>query len=114
MDENDIHRMIDSQLQVYTDLLASLVSKDSNIFGDPFEEKKNGMSFGSSMVADFLLYIFALKLYLARLFLQWKTNAFTALLPTSTTNSGQASQQLQLADYLCQRNSFQTLLKMLM
>jgi hypothetical protein len=40
VDENDIHRMIDSQLQVYTDLLASLVSKDSNIFGDPFEEKK--------------------------------------------------------------------------
>jgi hypothetical protein len=40
VDENDIHRMIDSQLQVYTDLHVSLVFKDSNIFGDAFEEKK--------------------------------------------------------------------------
>jgi hypothetical protein len=67
------------------------------------KRKRNGMSFGQSMVADYLLYILALKSYLARLFLQWKTNAFTALLPTSTTNSGQASQRLQLADYLLKK-----------
>jgi len=86
---DDIVNAAAVQLQAYTALHADLPfkSKIQRSLEILLKRKRNGMSFGPSMVADFLLYIVALKSYLARLFLQWKTNAFTALLPTSTTNS---------------------------
>ena len=94
--ESQIHNMIGEQLAGYTSLHDSLVVQRSLVI--LLKRKKNGMSFGPSMVAGFLLYIFALKSYLVRLSLLWKTNAFTAVQPTSTTNSGRASKQLQSAD----------------
>ena len=64
VDESDIHRMIDSQLQVYTDLHASLVSKDSNIFGDPFEEKKERYEFWPKYGSRFPALYFCAKIVL--------------------------------------------------
>ena len=64
VDESDIHMMIDSQLQVYTDLLDSLVSKDSNIFGDPFEEKKERYEFWPKYGSRFPALYFCAKIVL--------------------------------------------------
>jgi hypothetical protein len=64
VDESDIHMMIDSQLQVYTDLLVSLVSKDSNIFGDAFEEKKERYEFWPKYGSRFPALYFCAKIVL--------------------------------------------------
>jgi len=98
VDESDIHMMIDSQLQVYTDLHASLVSKDSKIFGDPFEEKKERYEFWPKYGSRFPALYFCAKIVLGTTLSAMENERFHSAAAYINNNSGQASQRLQLAD----------------
>ena len=62
--ESQIHNMIDEQLAGYTSLHDSLVTRDSKIFGDPFEEKKERYEFWPKYGSRFPALYFCAKILL--------------------------------------------------